>query len=126
MKTILAAAALLLVTALTSLAQQHYDVTVRDENRLRPGATQAEIEQWMKSQAIESAFAAAIRPQPSQNAPPLSAEQIHLIKVLAIRATILDQILKDHPELKSQADALYVQYDSQFSEALLKAQRGGR
>ena len=125
MKTILVAAAFCLFTAATLRPQQQqYDVTVRDGNRLKPGASQKEIADWMTSRAIESAFAAAMQPQ--TQSPRLSPEQIQAMKLVIIRAAILDQLLKTHPALKAEADALYVQYDTQFSQALLKAQSGGR
>jgi hypothetical protein len=120
MKTILAATAFSLLAVATVRPQQQLDVTVRDGNRLKPGATELETQQWMQSRAIEYAFAEALKPQ-TQSAG-LSPEQIQSIKFIVVRAEVLDQLVKTHPELKGEADALHVQYDSEFSQALLKAQ----
>jgi hypothetical protein len=124
MKTILATAAFSLLAVASLRPQQQLDVTVRDGNRLKPGATQREIEQWMESRAIESAFAAAMQPRTQSAA--LSPQQIQIIKLFAIRAMVLEQIIKQHPELKAEADSLHVQYDNQISQEMLKAQAAGR
>ncbi len=124
MKTIFVVAAFLLLSIMTLRPQQHYDITVQDGNRLKPGATQKEIADWLTSRAIESAFAAAMQPQ--TQGPGLSPQQIQAMKSIIVRAAVLDQLIKTHPELKAEADALHVQYDSEFSQALLKAQNAGR
>jgi hypothetical protein len=125
MKTLFAVAALFLLSIMTLWPQQQqYDVTVRDGSRLKPGATQKEIADWMTSRAIESAFAGAM--QPKTQGAGLSPQQIQSMKFIIVRAAVLDQLIKTHPELKAEADALHVQYDSEFSQALLKAQSGGR
>ena len=125
MKTVFAAVTLLLISVIALRSQQqHYDVTVRDGNRLKPGATQKEIDDWITSRAIESAFAAALQPQ--TQSPGFSPQQIQAIKFVFVRAAVLDQLIKTHPELKSEADALHVQYDGEFSQLILKAQSGGR
>lgn len=108
MKTFVFAA--LLVFLVPSLrAQQQYEVTVRDGNRLRPGATQTEIKDWMKSQLIESEFAAAVQPQTQIRSGQLPPEMVYAIKGWEIRRRSLDQLLQDHADLRAEADGLYVQ-----------------
>jgi hypothetical protein len=180
MKTFSATAFISVATLAVAAAQQKLDVTVHDGNRLRPGASQKETSDWMKSRIIEQGLAAALeqarapaqspfspeqiqlikvcvirgkildqliadepRLRPEADAlyvqydgqltqqklpsnPALSAEQVHLLVTLAMRATICDQLLKSHPDLKSKADALYVQYDSEVSGAIIKVQKGAR
>jgi len=100
-------------------AQQKLDVTIHDGNRLRPGASEKEITDWMESRIIEQGFAAALEQARSPAKSPFSPEQIQLIKVCVIRGKILDQLIADQPRLKSEADALHVKYDSQLSQQKL-------
>jgi hypothetical protein len=115
-----AIAAAMFIAAITAAeAQQKLDVTVHDGNRLRPGASQKEISDWMESRIIEQGFAAALQQAQSPAKSAFSPEQIQLIKVCVIRGRILNQLVADQPRLKSEADALYVQYDSQLSQQKL-------
>jgi hypothetical protein len=120
MKTVLLTALLLLTNASGLKAQQKYEVTVRDGNRLKPGATNSEIRAWMKSQIIETEFAAAMQPQTSQSSPQLPPEMMQAIKGWEIRRRTLDQLVQQHPELRAEADALYVQYAGIVPEDLSK------
>jgi hypothetical protein len=116
----ISAAVLMSIAAITAAeAQQKLDVTVHDGNRLRPGASQKEISDWMESRIIEQGFAAALQQARSPAKSPFSPEQIQLIKVCVIRGRILNQLVADQPRLKPEADALYVQYDSQLSQQKL-------
>jgi hypothetical protein len=117
---ILFAAIVVAAGALTLKAQQQYDVTVRDGNRLKPGASNAEIRAWMKSQIVESAFAEVMKPA-SPTAAPLPPAIVQMIKVYEIRRRTLAQILQDHAELKTEADGLYVQYNNIVSQESLKS-----
>src|SRR5438034_3609674 len=119
MNTMSAVALAAIAAITTSEAQQKLDVTVHDGNRLRPGASQKEISDWMESRIIEQGFAAALEKARSPAKSPFSPEQIQLIKVCAIRGRILNQLIADQPRLKPEADALYVQYDRQLSQQKL-------
>jgi hypothetical protein len=121
MKTIPVAASIVLTAIAVVDAQQKLDVTVHDGNRLRPGASDKEIADWMESRIIEQGFAAALDQARAPARSPFSREQIQLIKVCAIRGKILDQLIAEQPQLKPEADALHVQYDSQLTQQKLSA-----
>ncbi|MEI9893216.1 MAG: hypothetical protein WDN28_04755 [Chthoniobacter sp.] len=114
--------ALFLISATCSLhAQSQVDITIHDGNRLKPGATQKEQEQWIESQLIQSALAATLTP-PRQNGGGMSPQQVQALKLLTIRALVLDEIIKKHPDLKAEADALHVQFDTAVTQALMNPQ----
>ena len=121
MTTSIAAIALAFVCCATLQAQQKLDITLHDGNRLRPGATQKEIREWIKSQTIESAFGAVIQQQASQTAPSVPPAVIQAVKVFEIRSRTLDQILKRHTDLEETFNALYVHYDNLVSQELINA-----
>ncbi len=117
---ILLIAVVVAAATVTLKAQQQYDVTVRDGNRLKPGASNAEIRAWMKSQIVEFAFAEAMKPTPPAAAP-LPPAIVQMIKVYEIRRRSLAQLLQDHDDLKTEADGLYVQYNNIVSQESLKS-----
>jgi hypothetical protein len=106
------------ISSMTLLGQQNYNVTVWDGNRLRPGATQKEIREWITSHAIEAAFEAAVKQPDVQTASAFSPEQLQLIKMSAVRGKVLDELISRHSQLKGEADALYVHYDGLAEQAI--------
>ena len=117
-----------LLACVSLKAQEHVDVTVQDANQLKPGASAKEIRDWIKSQAIQSAVSSALQqpqpqnvaPQSSRNAAALPKEPIEIERFMYIYGSMLDPLLKLHPELKVESDALYVEIDDQLAKVLAK------
>lgn len=107
------------------LAQSQLDVTVYDGHRLKPDASKKEMMDWAMARMFESAMTSAINPQSSQLSQQsgLNAQQMQLLRHFCVRTMVLEELLKRHPEIKPEADALHVQADAALTQHALSQQQ---